>query len=332
MLEKSESEIMQDWKDSEQGPLASICTRTYNVKDFISECLDSLLEQQTSFSFEIVIDDDCSNDGTQDIIRTYEEKYPGIIRTNLREQNVGKEINFAENLCRARGKYIAICDGDDYWTDPLKLQKQVTFLEEDQSREYSVTYSKVLPLYDEGAEKRAISCPKRDCSAQALQKHAAGIVPSTACFRNIDAIKNYPVDYLFDRIIDDHFLWSLLGGEGKGKLIQDIQPVMYRQHAQGLFSTKTRHQRNMLNLQTDFMLYMYHKKNGHSDVSKYFLFQIIKYFIRVHGLNTYSGIYFAHMKETVVNRTKELLRPIVAQFFPEKFPCIKHRWATGRRG
>ena len=112
--------------------LVSVCVITYNHCNYIRQCLDGILMQQTSFSFEIIINDDCSTDGTTEIIKEYVTKYPDIIRPIFHEENQyskGVRGMFA-NFCfpRAIGKYIALCEGDDYWTDSLKLQRQVDFL------------------------------------------------------------------------------------------------------------------------------------------------------------------------------------------------------------
>ena len=112
--------------------LVSICCITYNHAPFIRQCLNGFVMQKTKFPFEILIHDDASTDGTQEIIREYEQKYPDIIKPIYQAENQyskGIKINLTYNLPRAKGKYIAFCEGDDYWTAPDKLQKQVDFLE-----------------------------------------------------------------------------------------------------------------------------------------------------------------------------------------------------------
>lgn len=113
-------------------PLVSICCVTYNHAPFIRQCLDGFLMQQ-GVDYEILIHDDCSTDGTTEIIKEYASKYPHLIFPLYETENqfckLGRESMDFYNYRRAQGKYIAICEGDDYWTDPFKLQKQVDFME-----------------------------------------------------------------------------------------------------------------------------------------------------------------------------------------------------------
>lgn len=112
--------------------LVSICCMTYNHAAFVRQCLDGFMMQKCSFNFEVLIHDDASTDGTQDIIREYEMKYPDVIKPIYQKENQyskGIDPGLKYNAPRAKGKYIALCEGDDYWTDPYKLQKQVDFLE-----------------------------------------------------------------------------------------------------------------------------------------------------------------------------------------------------------
>jgi len=124
--------INQAWGEG-VVPLVSISCITYNHATFIREAMDGFLAQETTFPVEILIHDDASTDGTIEIIQGYEKKYPNLIRPiyqlkNQYSQGVrGMMVRF--NFPRARGKYIALCEGDDYWIDPLKLQKQVEFME-----------------------------------------------------------------------------------------------------------------------------------------------------------------------------------------------------------
>jgi glycosyltransferase involved in cell wall biosynthesis len=112
-----------------QEPMVSICSTTYNLEKYIAQAIESWLAQKTNFDFEIVICDDGSVDNTTNIIGNYIEKYPTKIRLLIAEKNQGMMPNFIWSLESARGKYIAVCDGDDYWIDDNKLQMQIDFLE-----------------------------------------------------------------------------------------------------------------------------------------------------------------------------------------------------------
>lgn len=114
---------------------------TYNQKEYIRQCLDGFVMQQTNFRFEAIVHDDASSDGTADIVREYAEKYPDIIKPIFETENqyskhdgsLGRILN-----AHTRGKYVALCEGDDYWTNPHKLQKQADFL--DANPQCSLTY------------------------------------------------------------------------------------------------------------------------------------------------------------------------------------------------
>ena len=127
MHHRTEQEIMQNWKTNSE-PLVSICCTTYNHEKYIEEALDSFLMQETDFPFEIVIDDDCSSDNSAEFIKKYIKKFPNIMHVRLRKKNVGMMENSLGNMQRAKGKYIALCEGDDYWTDANKLQIQLDLM------------------------------------------------------------------------------------------------------------------------------------------------------------------------------------------------------------
>ena len=113
--------------------MVSICCSAYNHGKYVKKTLDSILEQKTNFKYEILLHDDASTDNTAEIIREYEEKYPDIIKPIYQTENQYSKrvaITHIYQYPRARGKYIAFCECDDYWTDENKLQKQVDFLEQ----------------------------------------------------------------------------------------------------------------------------------------------------------------------------------------------------------
>lgn len=130
-----------------KSPIVSICCITYNHEQFIAQALDGFVMQQTNFDFEIVISNDCSTDNTQFIIDSYKSKYPYLFKDISPKENQGMSKNFIYTLKNCNGKYVALCEGDDYWTDPLKLQKQVDFLEK--NLEYSICFHPIHILLDD---------------------------------------------------------------------------------------------------------------------------------------------------------------------------------------
>lgn len=115
--------------DSKLIKSVSVLMITYNHEKFISKAIEGVLMQKTTFQIELIIGEDCSTDNTRNICQEYKKKYPETITLLLPDTNLGMNLNFIEALQAAKGKYIALCEGDDYWTDPLKLQKQIDILE-----------------------------------------------------------------------------------------------------------------------------------------------------------------------------------------------------------
>ncbi|OQA94305.1 MAG: putative glycosyltransferase EpsE [Bacteroidetes bacterium ADurb.Bin217] len=127
-------------------PMVSVRTSTYQHASYITQCIESILMQKTNFSFEYIIGEDFSTDGTREIVFEYAKKYPDIIRVITADYNVGMKSNGMRCQRAYRGKYIALCEGDDYWTDPLKLQKQVDFLE--QNTDYCLCFHNAHYRYE----------------------------------------------------------------------------------------------------------------------------------------------------------------------------------------
>lgn len=222
-------------------PLVSICCITYNHAQFIRKCLDGFLMQQTDFPIEILIHDDCSTDGTTEIIREYEAKYPDLIfplyeEENQYQQGKAAEIDFY-NYRRARGKYIAYCEGDDYWTDPLKLQKQVDFMEA--NPEYSVCWHRSKQFIVETGEYI-----EDKCEAVLNEKEGVDIdldtyfsqwytQPLTMVFRRDALEESWRKKYELYR--DEHELYHLLK-KGEGYLFA-FEGGVYVRHDGGIYTS-----------------------------------------------------------------------------------------------
>jgi len=126
-------------------PLVSIICPAYNHQSYIAKALDGFVMQKTNFEFEIIIHDDASTDNTVQIIKQYEARYPHLfVNIYQTENQFSKSIHNISKICfaKARGKYIALCEGDDYWSDQYKLQKQVDFLENNPA--YSICFTRGL--------------------------------------------------------------------------------------------------------------------------------------------------------------------------------------------
>lgn len=134
MVDLTENNIKKKWKKEYSDiPIVSIKCLTYNHQKYISKALDSFLQQKTEFPFEIVVHDDASNDDTPKIISEYQNRYPTIVRPIYEKENQYSKENGVLNKIvdsQIRGQYVAICEGDDYWTDEYKLQKQFNAMEE----------------------------------------------------------------------------------------------------------------------------------------------------------------------------------------------------------
>lgn len=135
--------------DKKEEILVSVICNTYNHEKYIRQCIEGFVMQKTTFQYEVLIHDDASTDGTADIIREYADRYPNIIKPLLQKENQfskGVKITYLYQLQRAKGKFIAFCEGDDYWTDENKLQDQVDFLKA--HPDYGLVYSKCYQFYD----------------------------------------------------------------------------------------------------------------------------------------------------------------------------------------
>ncbi len=175
MIHKTEQEIIQNWDGNQSAPVLSICCTTYNHEAYISDAIESFLMQETNFPFEILIRDDCSTDKTASIVKAYAEKYPNLIKPVFEKENTfSKGVRPMPQLFKiAKGKYIALCEGDDYWTDPLKLQKQVDLLISYPKTVMSVAYTDLVEQKAEGLKyvKTFTGNDKRIQSFEEIKKY-----------------------------------------------------------------------------------------------------------------------------------------------------------------
>ena len=214
--------------------LVSIICDVFNHSNFIEDCLNGFLIQETNFKFEILIHDDASTDDSQQIIKKYENKYPDIIKPIYQEENqYSKGIGIWEKyqLPRAKGKYIAVCEGDDYWIDPLKLQKQVDFLEANSSFVLCATRSKI----DMYGTISIGTITKDVLDTRDILLEDWSLMTATLMFRKSSL--NLP-NWYHKVKNGDYSLQLLLSLNGRIKILQDVTSV-YRIHGNGVSSKLT---------------------------------------------------------------------------------------------
>lgn len=228
-LENSVPITSQQWSE-DTVPLVSISCITYNHENYIRDAIEGFLMQKTTFPVEILIHDDASTDKTADIIREYENKYPDIIKPIYQFDNkYSKGISVSEtyNFPRARGKYIAMCEGDDYWTDPLKLQKQVDFLEA--NTDCSLCFHASKHIRNNNPENNSIHKPKKLPADNKFEmKHTilggGGFMATNSMLFYSKYIQDRPM-WMENTPVGDLPLMLLLAFKGKIGYIDDVMSV-----------------------------------------------------------------------------------------------------------
>lgn len=251
-------------------PLLSILCLTYNHEKYIQKAIEGFLGQKTNFSYEIIIAEDCSTDKTKEIIEDYQKQYENRIKLISYPKNIGMHKNFINALNECKGEYIAYCEGDDYWTDSNKIQKQVDFLERNSN--YVLTYAGVQAIRDNKIDYNYTGGLKWDLTADQL-KSVQSINTLTTVFRNI--VNDIPPEIESSGVIDS-FIWSLLGNYGAGHYCHNVLPSIYRMHDSGIHSSKSDVERKKTRIKTFYSLYTYYSRMQDYNYSNYFLNQTKK--------------------------------------------------------
>lgn len=254
---KTMSPLREQSYADDQPVKLSICCISFNHANYIAQCLDGFLDQRCDFRVEIVIYDDGSTDQTGAVIQNYATRHPTIFRTILMTDNqFSKGVNpyFVYVFPAARGEYIAFCDGDDFWTDPTKLMRQVEVLDSDP--EIVLTFGRVRGVDENGADTPYKGGIERDLSAEQL-KAAPPINTLTTCFRNIFRHMQMPL-YIRTSPIGDLAVWSMLGYHGQARFLPELAPASYRLRPAGLISMQKREQQIMLGAAAYMHIAAYH--------------------------------------------------------------------------
>lgn len=179
--------------NEDRKPLVSILCITYNHERYIGDAIEGFLKQETDFSFEIIVQDDASIDKTADIIREYEKKYPKIIKPIYNKENQYSKCPSSiilPLLKASKGKYIAFCEGDDYWTDPLKLQKQIKEMKK--HPECLLSFHPAIEKYEDGGNKNKILCShskkNKIFTIEEVISNGGGFIPSASLVINAEVL------------------------------------------------------------------------------------------------------------------------------------------------
>jgi glycosyltransferase involved in cell wall biosynthesis len=246
-------------------PVVSIICITYNQEKFIAKALDGFLMQKTTFPFEIIIHDDASTDKTPSIIRQYAKKHPDIFKPTYEEVNqysTSKWQFLCDMYYAARGKYIAMCEGDDFWTDPRKLQKQVDFLEANQ--DYALCFHSVKVFFEDKEEKEYISPRKEDAAEYTIANLLKSnyIHTNTVMYR-AQAYKDLPANIM----PHDVYMHLYHARFGKIGFISDVMSA-YRRQSGGVWwdsygnmdGIYTRHRPLLINFYVELLKILKAKK------------------------------------------------------------------------
>lgn len=253
---------MQEEKEKEI--LVSITSLAYNHERYVRRALDSFVSQKTDFAFEILIHDDASTDGTAAIIREYEEKYPELMRPVYQTENQhSKGVKVGVELHRrARGKYIAFCEADDYWTDPLKLQKQVDYLEAHPECSLCVHAAGTVDA-DGNPLPRMFRASEHDCDFDATDVilSGGGMFQTNTMLARREFMTSYP-DFYYHSTVGDYPFQIYMGMCGKIHYLNEVLSV-YRVQAVGSWSASVltstektvKHCENMCRLLEEIAVY-----------------------------------------------------------------------------
>lgn len=212
-------------------PKVSVLMLAYNQERYVDEAIRSVMLQQTNFPFELIIGNDASTDATGAVCRAWQERYPQQIVLLDREQNLGLQQNFIQSYAHCRGQYVAICEGDDFWTNKHKLQKQVDFL--DAHPDYSTCFHRVVNYFEEnGTKSLSNGGQKRDTDIHDLAHHNYISNVSALFRRNLFG----PLPEWFARVSTYDYAMHLLNAQ-YGKIHYMSRPMaVYRQHGGAIWS------------------------------------------------------------------------------------------------
>lgn len=279
-----------DTTDNSPNPLVAIMSLTYNHEQYIRDALEGFVMQKTNFPFVAIVHDDASTDGTATIIREYAEKYPDIIKPIFETENQyskrdGSLTKIMREAIEATGtKYVALCEGDDYWIDPLKLQKQVDFLEA--NPEYGMCYSRVRYFDQKSGRFKKIWGGSNQTFSELLSKGNTIPTLSTLFRRDIHEkyyddvhpeFKNWP--------LGDYPIWLYFAHESKINFMPDVTGV-YRVLSESASHTKNNQKWiRFCKAYRDIRLYFANKYNCQTEYEEIIKYSYFRMLLRRYALN-----------------------------------------------
>lgn len=284
---RSEKEIIDNW-GKYKLPLVSISCVTYNHENYISDCLDGFLSQETNFAYEILIHDDASTDKTSLIIEKYVQKYPNIIfpiyqKINKYSQNIKPNLY---NFDRAKGKYIAFCDGDDFWSSKKKLTTQLNYMKA--FKECNVSFHGVKVIHqDKRVEERLTNFkPHVYTLEEIILKDHRLVFSSSSIMIKSEVVTNIPYFYKIAPV-EDYYLRILGAINGGGLYIPQILSS-YRRFTPNSFTLVHKRSTNIAlkNYQTMKLVKKYLNKSIFSVAG----FKVIQFLIKYLVLKIYNNL------------------------------------------
>ncbi|MCP9754725.1 glycosyltransferase [Lacihabitans sp. CCS-44] len=236
-----------------QKPLVSVHLLTYNHAKFITQSIESVVNQKTNFSFEIIIGDDHSTDGTSQIVDQYAAEYPELIKVVRGKTNGGPQPNSIRILENSQGKYMAALEGDDYWIDPLKLQKQTDFME--QNPDFAICFTNTRVEFFENNEEPYLlnSTIEKDVFElkDLIAETEVWFMGTATLFYTMSSI--FPVQPWFHKTKSGDIPMIMLAARhGKIKYLPDVTAA-YRRHSAG--ASNTDHKDDAKFLENRIMMY-----------------------------------------------------------------------------
>ncbi|MCP9748521.1 glycosyltransferase [Lacihabitans sp. CS3-21] len=273
-----------------QKPLVSVHLLTYNHAKFIAQSIESVVNQQTSFPFEIVIGDDHSTDGTSQIVDQYAAQYPDLIKVVRGKTNGGPQPNSIRILENSQGKYMAALEGDDYWIDPLKLQKQADFME--QNPDFAICFTNTRVEFFENNEEPYLLNSNIGKDVFELKDLIAEtevwFMGTATLFYTMSSI--FPVQPWFHKTKSGDIPMIMLAARhGKIKYLPDVTAA-YRRHAAG--ASNTDHKDDAKFLENRIMMYTNLDKDTGYKFHDKFKRNLGGWYYLLLNSKQYRGLYF----------------------------------------